>query len=57
MDYGNIVYDQPKNDTFSEKLESVQYKGTLLIAGIIHSTSRENLYETGFGNNKVRKIA
>ena len=57
MDYGNIVYDQPKNDTFSEKLESVQYKGTLLIAGIIHSTSRENLYKTGFGNNKIRKIA
>lgn len=57
MDYGNIVYGQPKNDTFSEKLESVQHKGTLLIAGTIHSTSREKLYETGFGNNKIRKIA
>ena len=39
MDYGNILYGQPKNDTFSEKLESVQYKGTLLIAGTIHRTS------------------
>ena len=35
MHYGNIVYGQPKNGTFSEKMESVQYQITLLITGVI----------------------
>ena len=35
MNYGNIVYGQLKNGTFSEKMESVQYQITLLITGVI----------------------
>ena len=26
IDYGDIIYEKPQNDSFSEKLESMQYK-------------------------------
>ena len=29
IDYGDIIYDQPNNDSFCEKLESIQYKVAL----------------------------
>ena len=29
IDYGDIIYDQPNNDSFCEKLESIQYKAAL----------------------------
>ena len=40
FDYGNILYDQPQNESFCEKLESVQYKAALAITGAIHGTFR-----------------
>ena len=43
--YGDIIYDQPKNESFCEKLESVQYKAALAITGAIHGTSREKIYQ------------
>ena len=43
-DYGDIIYDQPQNESFCEKLESVQCKGTLAITGPIQGTSREKIY-------------
>ena len=45
LDYGNIVYDQPSNDVFSDKLESVQYNSALAITGAMKGTSREKLYQ------------
>ena len=33
IDYGDIIYDQPHNESFYEKLESVQYKAALAITG------------------------
>ena len=33
IDYGDIIYDQPQNESFCEKLESVQYKAALAITG------------------------
>ena len=33
IDYGDIIYDQPQNESFCEKIESVQYKATLVITG------------------------
>ena len=45
VDYGDIIYDQPKNESFCEKLESVQYKAALAITGAIHGTSREKIYQ------------
>ena len=45
LDYGNIVYDQPSNDVFSDKLESLQYNSALAITAAMKGTSREKLYQ------------
>ena len=45
LDYGDVVYDQPSNDVFSNKLETVQYNAALAITGAIKGTSREKLYQ------------
>ena len=45
IDYGNIIYNQPQNESFCEKLESVQYKAALAITGAIQSTSRDKIYQ------------
>ena len=39
IDYGETIYDQPQNESFCEKLESVQYKAALAITGAIQGTS------------------
>ena len=44
MDYGDIVYDQPSNDAFSNKFETVQYNSAWAITGEIKGTSRKKLY-------------
>ena len=43
--YGDIIYDQPYNESVYEKLESVQYKVELAITGAIQGTSREKIYQ------------
>ena len=40
LDYGDIIYDEPLNVSFCEKIESVQYKAALAFAGPIQGTSR-----------------
>ena len=45
IDYGDIIYDQPQNDSFCEKPESVQHKAALAITGIMQGTSREKIYQ------------
>ena len=45
LDYGDLVYDQPSNDTFSNKLETVQYNAALEVTGAIKGISREKLYQ------------
>ena len=44
LDYGDVIYDQPNNDSFSDKIEQIQYKACLSITGTIQGTSRECLY-------------
>ena len=44
LDYADIVYDQPMNETFCNKVESIQYQACLAITGAIQGTSREKLY-------------
>ena len=41
LDYGYVIYDQPKNEMFSRKIERVQYKASLAITG----ASQENIYQ------------
>ena len=42
LDYADIIYDKPYNESLKEKLEAVQYNACLAITGAI--TSRERLY-------------
>ena len=43
IDYGDVIYDQSSNESFCEKLESVQYKAALAITGAIQGTSIEKV--------------
>ena len=42
LDYADVIYDQPQNKVFSNKIESVQYNAALAITGAIKDTSRKN---------------
>ena len=44
LDYGDIVYDKPKNEIFINKIEKAQYDAVLAITGTIRGKSREKLY-------------
>ena len=56
IDYGDIVYDQPYNDSFHERLVSIQYNASLAITGAIRGTSRDKLYhELGLESLKKRR--
>ena len=55
IDHGDIIYDQPQNKYFCEKLESVQYKAVLAITGAIQGTPRDEIYqEVGLKSFKSR---
>ena len=46
IDYGDIIYDgQAQNESFCEKIESVQYKAALAVTGAIRGTSRDKIYQ------------
>ena len=45
MDYGDVVYDQPSNDAFSNKIETVQYNAALAIMGAIKGHLAKNYQE------------
>ena len=56
LDYGNIIYHQPNNESMNSKLESVQYNAALAITGAIKGTSRSKLYkELGLESLKSRR--
>ena len=44
LDYVDIIYDKPCNESFKEKLEAVKDNACLAITGAIRGTSREGLY-------------
>ena len=44
LDYGDIAYDRPNNESFISKLEQVQYNSALGITGAIKCASRRGLY-------------
>ena len=45
MDYGGVIYDQPLNESLSNKIESVQYKAALAITGAIQGSSQKKLFQ------------
>ena len=53
---GAIISDQPENEIFCKKIESVQYNAALAITGAIQGTSREKLHkELGLETLKSRR--
>ena len=55
LDYGDVIYDRTFNESFQNKLESVQYNAALAITGAIRGSSREKLYqELGLESLKSR---
>ena len=61
LDYGDVIYDRiflriAFNESFQNKLESVQYDAALAITGAIRGSSREKLYqELGLESLKSRR--
>ena len=45
LDYGDVIYDRAFNESFQNKLESVQHNAALAITEAIRDSSREKLYE------------
>ena len=45
IEYGDIIYEQPQNESFCEKIEPVQYKAALAITGTIQGSSRDKIYQ------------
>ena len=56
LDYCDIAYDRPNNESFISKLEQVQYNAALAITGAIKCTSHSKLYnELGLESLESRR--
>ena len=56
LDYGDIIYDQPNNKSFCQKLEFYQYNAALVITGAIRGTSQTKIYnELGVESLRFRR--
>ena len=56
LDYGDVIFDQAFNNSFHQRLESIQYNAALAVTGVIRGTSKEKLYEElGFETLQSRK--
>ena len=54
LDYGDVIYHQPHNETFCRRIESVRYNTALAITGTIKGLSRKKLYQA-FGLGTLMK--
>ena len=45
LDYGDIIYHQPKNESFRQKLDSYQHNADLAITEAIGGTSQTKMYK------------
>ena len=52
LDYGDVIYDRAFNESFQNKLESVQYNA---ITGAIRGSSRKLYQELGLESLKSRR--
>ena len=56
FDYGDVIYDQPYNNSFHAKLEPYQYKTALAMTGAIKGSSTEKIYqELGIEHLRLRR--
>ena len=44
LDYCDVIYDQPNNESFCSKIERIQYRAALAITGVIRGTSQTKLH-------------
>ena len=44
LDYGDIIYDKPHNESFKSKIENIKYKACIAITSAIQGKSQEQLY-------------
>ena len=44
LDHGDIIFDEPNNESFKSRIKSIQYIACIAIAGTIQGTSRERIY-------------
>ena len=57
LDYCDVIYDQPNNESFCSKIEQLQYNAALAITGAIRGTSQTKLYnELGLESLKFRRL-
>ena len=45
LDYGDVIYDRAFNESFHQRLESIQYNATIVKTGTIRGTSPEKLFQ------------
>ena len=56
LDYADVIYDQPHNESFCNSIESIQYNAALAITSAIRGTSKERIYqELGFESLRHRR--
>ena len=39
LEYGDVIYDQPVNESFLKNIERIQYNAALTITGAVNGTS------------------
>ena len=56
LDYCDVIYDQPNDESFCSKIERIQYRAALAITGVIRGTSQTKLHsELGLESLKFRR--
>ena len=45
LDYGDIIYDQTFNESFHQRIKSIQYNAAIAVTGEIRGTSSEKFYQ------------
>ena len=56
LDYGDQIYDEAYNESFHQKLESIQYNACLALSGATRGSPREKLYhELGLESLQYRR--
>ena len=45
LDNGDILYEETYSTSFHPKLERTQYNACLILARVIHGSSKEKLYQ------------
>ena len=56
LDYGDVIYDRAFNESFHQRLESIQYNAAIAITGITRGTSSGKLLqELGLETSKSRR--